>query len=174
MFLRQCFPEQRMPRSGWSPEHAGKSQAKQNKTTTYRENGPLVLDFLFAVTWLEDPSYVLYLSMFTQIHSYFVFTKKKHSFQKSTFKYPWKQKAKQMCHCSLRSHRAPPGVSCNLLIPRGRWKQYKEFPQEPSSQLCGMEKALDKIQTSPVTQVHKDIKRICDPAATAPVTVAVP
>lgn len=79
-----------------------------------------------------------------------------------------------MCHCSLRSHRAPPGVSCNLLIPRGRWKQYKEFPQEPSSQLCGMEKALDKIQTSPVTQVHKDIKRICDPAATAPVTVAVP
>lgn len=51
-------------------------KTKQNKKTTYRENWPLVLDFLFAVTWMEGPSYVLHLSVFTQIHSYFMFTKK--------------------------------------------------------------------------------------------------
>lgn len=53
----------------------GKAKPSKTKQLLTEKNGPLVLDFLFAVTWLEDPSYVLYLSVFTQIHSYFMFTK---------------------------------------------------------------------------------------------------
>lgn len=156
-FLPHCHRQGRA--AGWWPqpqcdpgcqEHTGKLKTTQHNTKQNKalgENRPLVLEFSFQWQGWKIP---VMPCICLCPHKYTaILCSQKHTIQKSPFKCPWRQKGKQMCHCSLGCHRAPPSVSCNLLIPRGT--RTKELPQESFSPLCKMEMALDKIQISPGT-----------------------
>lgn len=103
--LRQGLPKCEMFRGEWSP-HTLKDQ-------TQRTGLPCCAFFLICNYVLGRSSFqssCLFLYKYVAI---LMFTK--HSLQKSTFKYPWRWKGKQMCYYSLRWHEAPPNICSNLL-----------------------------------------------------------